>query len=87
MQINGVFIEDTFAEAFSMKATRLTVTAINEKWAREAAEAATGFSTSVIGCGVEAGIEGKSPYTLDGRPGIDCLFFASGKTDLIKNVT
>ena len=30
MKINGVVIEDTFAEAFPMKATRLVVTALNE---------------------------------------------------------
>jgi len=27
MKINGTFIEDTFAEAFPMKATRLVITA------------------------------------------------------------
>ena len=57
MIINGVEIEDTFAEAFSMRATRVIITAINYKWARHAAETMTGFATSVIGCGVEAGIE------------------------------
>jgi formylmethanofuran:tetrahydromethanopterin formyltransferase len=30
MRLNGVEIEDTFAEAFTMRAARLTVTAINE---------------------------------------------------------
>ena len=54
---NGVIIDDTFAEAFPMKATRLLVTAHTLEWARHAALAATGFATSVIGCGCEAGIE------------------------------
>ena len=54
MQVNGVKIEDTFAEAFSMRVVRLTITAINEYWANQAALAITGFATSVIGCGVEA---------------------------------
>ena len=82
MRLNGVLIEDTFAEAFTMRATRLTITATDEYWANEAAKAATGFATSVIGCGVEAGIEGVSANTPDGRPGVDCLFFATSKDGL-----
>jgi len=57
MQINGVTIDDTFAEAFPMKATRLVITAHNRTWARHAGVTATGFATSVIACGCEAGIE------------------------------
>ena len=56
MQINGIQIDDTFAEAFNMRATRVIITALNLKWAYHAANAMTGFATSVIGCGVEAGI-------------------------------
>ena len=82
MQINGVAIEDTFAEAFTMRAARLSITAADIYWAREAAIAATGFATSVIGCGVEAGIEGESKDTPDGRPGVDCLFFATSRDAL-----
>ena len=54
---NGVAIDDTFAEAFPMKATRIVITAHNLDWARHAALSATGFATSVIACGCEAGIE------------------------------
>jgi len=82
MIINGVIIDDTFAEAFGMKATRVLITAVNHRWARHAAEAMTGFATSVIGCGVEAGIETELPAeeTPDGRPGISVLLFGmSGK--------
>ncbi|MEL7567083.1 MAG: formylmethanofuran--tetrahydromethanopterin N-formyltransferase [Dehalobacterium sp.] len=86
MQLNGVEIEDTFAEAFTMRAARLTITAINDTWANHAALAATGFATSVIGCGVEAGIEGPSLDTPDGRPGLDCLFFAASKDDMEANL-
>lgn len=86
MRLNGVEIEDTFAEAFTMRATRLTITAINDRWAHNAALAATGFATSVIGCGVEAGIEGPSLHTPDGRAGYDCLFFASSKDDMAANM-
>ena len=92
MIINGVIIDDTFAEAFGMKATRVLITAVNHRWARHAAEAMTGFATSVIGCGVEAGIEAELPAeeTPDGRPGISVLLFGmSGKalgTQLEKRV-
>ncbi|HWN29968.1 MAG TPA: formylmethanofuran--tetrahydromethanopterin N-formyltransferase, partial [Burkholderiales bacterium] len=46
MIINGVTIDDTFAEAFGMKATRVIITAYNLKWAYHAATSATGFATS-----------------------------------------
>lgn len=86
MYLNGVEIEETFAEAFTMRGTRVTITAVNETWARHAALAATGFATSVIGCGVEAGIEGAAPDTPDGRFGLDCLFFATSKEDMEKQL-
>lgn len=86
MQLNGVTIEDTFAEAFGMRAARVTITALDAYWAGQAALAATGFSTSVIGCGVEAGIEGTAHNTPDGRAGVDCLFFASSKDGLEENI-
>ena len=54
MLINGIQIDDTFAEAFNMRGTRIIITAQNLKWAYHAANAMTGFATSVIGCGVEA---------------------------------
>ena len=51
MIINGIQIDDTFAEAFNMRGTRVIITAQNLKWASHAAHAMTGFATSVIGCG------------------------------------
>lgn len=71
LKIGDVIIEDTFAEAFPMYATRILITAINRKWALIAATVATGFGTSVIASPGEAGIEGLvSPKaTPDGRPG------------------
>ena len=80
MRINGVEIEDTFAEAFKMRAARLIITAVNQRWALTAAQVATGFATSVIGCGCEAGTEGEIPSeeTLDGRPGVSILVFTMG---------
>ncbi len=86
MKINGVTIDDTFAEAFGMTATRLLITAKNSKWCRNAAESMTGFATSVIGCGVEAGIEREwsKNETPDGRDGISVLLFGMSTKDLAK---
>lgn len=88
MIINGIHIDDTFAEAFNMRATRVIITAQNHKWAYHAAQAMTGFATSVIGCGVEAGIERElsSDETPDGRPGIAVLMFAMGSSVLMKQL-
>ena len=88
MIIDGVAIEDTFAEAFGMRATRLVVTADSAGWARIAAETATGFATSIIACGVEAGIERllDPAETPDGRPGIAILLFAINREALAKAV-
>jgi formylmethanofuran--tetrahydromethanopterin N-formyltransferase len=85
---NGVAIDDTFAEAFPMKATRLLITAHTIEWARHAAAAATGFATSVIGCGCEAGIEAEVSveHTPDGRPGITLLLFAMSGKELAKQI-
>jgi formylmethanofuran--tetrahydromethanopterin N-formyltransferase len=88
MILNGVTIDDEFAEAFGMKATRVLITAQNLTWAYNAANAATGFATSVIACGCEAGIEREmSPAeTPDGRPGVSALFFAVSGKELAKQI-
>jgi formylmethanofuran--tetrahydromethanopterin N-formyltransferase len=88
MMINGVQIDDTFAEAFNMRGTRVIITAQNHKWAYNAANAMTGFATSVIGCGVEAGIEREldPSETPDGRPGVSILMFAMGSSVLMKQL-
>ncbi|MFL6580908.1 MAG: formylmethanofuran--tetrahydromethanopterin N-formyltransferase [Burkholderiales bacterium] len=88
MNLNGVVIDDTFAEAFGMRATRILITALNLKWAYHAARSLTGFATSVIGCGCEAGIERElSPdETPDNRPGIAVLLFAVSAKELAKQI-
>ncbi len=88
MIINGVTIDATFAEAFPMKATRAIITAQNEKWALISAQAMTGFATSVIACGCEAGIERvlDASETPDGRPGVAVLLFAMGGKSLAKQL-
>jgi formylmethanofuran--tetrahydromethanopterin N-formyltransferase len=88
LEVNGVAIEDTFAEAFPMTAARLVVTAETPEWAWTAGVVATGYAASVIGCDAEAGIElrlenGETP---DGRPGVSLLFFAFNRDALQKAV-
>lgn len=88
MRINGVSIDNTFAEAFPMKATRLILTAMTLKWAYRAANSLTGFASSVIACGCEADIERElSPdETPDGRPGIAVIIFAMSRKQLTEQV-
>ncbi len=88
MNIRGVFIEETFAEAFTMRVARLIVTGRSRRWAREAALKLTGFATSVIGCKCEAGIERElaETETPDGRPGISILFMVMSKDDMGKRL-
>jgi formylmethanofuran--tetrahydromethanopterin N-formyltransferase len=88
MIVKGVRIDDTFAEAFGMRATALTITADTMRWARQAALTMTGFATSVIGCGCEASIDRPlaSRETPDGRPGVRVLLFAVSTAELQKQL-
>ncbi|MBP1909560.1 formylmethanofuran--tetrahydromethanopterin N-formyltransferase [Methanolobus bombayensis] len=84
MEINGVEIEDTFAEAFPIKISRVLITAATKRWAEIAALEATGFGTSVIMCPAEAGIEKfvGPDGTPDGRPGVYVQFCTFGYESL-----
>ncbi len=77
MKVNGITIDDTFAEAFGMSGTGVIITADSARWARQAAVTMSGFGTSVIGCGAEVGIdrELRPEETPDGRPGVRVLLF------------
>jgi formylmethanofuran--tetrahydromethanopterin N-formyltransferase len=88
LTVNGIRVDDTFAEAFEMRATALTITAHNVAWARQSAETMTGFATSVIGCGCEAGIDRvlNPDETPDGRPGVRVLLFAVSTSELQKQL-
>lgn len=88
MRINGIDIEDSFAEAFPMTATRLIITAEDRYWALRAAEAMTGFATSVIACGCEASIEREiaANQSPDGRPAIAVLVFSVSSKELEKQI-
>ena len=88
MIYKGIKIDNTFAEAFNMKASRIIVTADNSKWAKNACNSFTGFATSVIACGIEAGIEMelKKSETPDGRPGYSILLFSMSRSQLEKQL-
>jgi formylmethanofuran--tetrahydromethanopterin N-formyltransferase len=83
-RLNGVEIEDTFAEGFGMWGTRIIITAKNMKWANTAAAEMSGFATSVIACDCEAGVEREIPpeETPDGRPGTSVMVFGFSKKRL-----
>jgi formylmethanofuran--tetrahydromethanopterin N-formyltransferase len=88
LTVNGVVIDDTYAEAFGMRATAIVITGPNRKWARQAAASMTGFATSVIGCGCEAAVDAElSPSeTPDGRPGCRVMVFAMSTDELQKQL-
>ncbi len=77
MEIDGTRIEDTFAEAFRMRYVRLVVTAHDEHWLDAAVREFTGFSSSIISCDSETGLERplSADETPDGRPGAAILVF------------
>lgn len=88
MNLGSTFIDDAFAEAFGMSYTRLVVTAHDEHWLDAALREATGYSSSVIACDAEAGVErrlapGETP---DGRPGAAILMFGFSQDALAKAV-
>jgi formylmethanofuran--tetrahydromethanopterin N-formyltransferase len=89
LTVKGVRIDNTFAEAFGMRATGVTITADTPRWARQAALTMTGFATSVIGCGCEAGIDRELSIkeTSDGRPGVRVLLFGVSTAELQKQLT
>jgi formylmethanofuran--tetrahydromethanopterin N-formyltransferase len=88
LTVKGIRIDDTFAEAFGMRATAVVITADSARWARQAALTMTGFATSVIGCGCEAGIDRvlAAKDTPDGRPGVRVLMFAVSTAELQKQL-
>lgn len=65
-------VEDTFAEAFRSYYSRILITGETYELAEAATNSSTGFATSALGCGLEAGIDTvvSKEDTPDGRPGI-----------------
>ena len=74
---NAPTIDDTFAEAFPMSATRVIITALDAELVSAASQEFCGNASSVIGCDTEAGVERILPAdeTPDGRPGVSILAF------------
>src|SRR5882757_5079317 len=89
LTLNGIPLDDTFAEAFGMAATAVIITADTPRWAEIAATTMTGFATSVIGCGAEAGIDRVlgEDETPDGRPGMRVLLFGFDQKGLGTQLT
>jgi len=88
VQLGETLIEDTFAEAFGMRYTRLIVTAHDEWWLDAAVREFSGFSSSVIACDSEIGVEQRlSPeQTPDGRMGVSLLVFGFSTDALAKAI-
>jgi len=73
MQINGVEIQDTFAEAWELEVVRLVMTAVTEEIALGGANQFVGAAGSgELGSRINAGIERTAlpQETPDGRPGV-----------------
>ena len=88
VKLGSTLIDDTFAEAFGMQYSRLVITAHDDHWLDAALREFTGYSTSVIGCDCEAGVERQlsSDETPDGRPGAAVLAFGFSKQVLAQAV-
>ncbi len=88
LELNGVEVVDTFAEAFPMKGMRAIITAESDRWAGIAAAEMSGYATSVIACDAEVAVERKlsSDETPDGRPGVSVLAFGFDRDSLAKAV-
>ena len=88
MIVKGIRIDDTFAEAFRMRATAVVITADSARWARQAALTATGFGH----LGDRLRVRGRdrrelSPrQTPDRRPGVRTLLFAVSTSELQKQL-
>lgn len=89
MNIGETLVDDTFAEAFGMRYARLTVTAHDRHWLDAAVRELTGYSSSVIACDAEAGVDRllSGDETPDGRVGASVLIFGFSKDALAKSVS
>lgn len=89
MKIGSTFIDDTFAEAFGMRYVRLVITAHDQHWLQAAVKELTGYSSSVIACDAEVGLERwlGEDETSDGRVGAAVLVFGFSAEALTKAVS
>jgi formylmethanofuran--tetrahydromethanopterin N-formyltransferase len=86
--LGSTLIEDTFAEAFGMRYTRVVITAHDRWWLEAAVREFTGYSASVIACDAETGVERwlSADQTPDGRPGVAVLVFGFSTDALAKAI-
>lgn len=87
MKIGNTIIEDTFAEGFGMRYTRLVVTAHDDHWLRAGVTEFCGYGSSVILCDAEAAVEcPEIADSFDGRPATSILAFGFSADGLAKAV-
>lgn len=88
LQIGSTKIIETFAEAFEMSYTRLICTAWDRYWLDAATREFCGYSSSVIACDAEIGIDRwlDPSETLDNRPGVAFLAFGMNREKLGKAI-
>ncbi len=88
MRISNTEIVDTFAEAFTMYYCRLVITAADEHWLTAGLNEFCGYSSSVIGCDLEIGVEKRTAAeaTPDGRVGATVLAFGFSAKALAKAI-
>jgi formylmethanofuran--tetrahydromethanopterin N-formyltransferase len=86
--LGSTLIDDTFAEAFGMRYSRLIVTAADAYWLDAGLREFCGYSASVIACDAEIGIEKRlSPdESPDGRIGASLLVFGFSTDALTKAI-
>jgi formylmethanofuran--tetrahydromethanopterin N-formyltransferase len=75
-KVNGVPIEDTFCETFTVRIARILITSVNRRWALESALEAKGLgrSATIPPCEASIEAEAKPEETPDGRPGFIVQF-------------
>jgi formylmethanofuran--tetrahydromethanopterin N-formyltransferase len=85
LEINGVPIDDTFCETFTVRIARILVTSVNRKWAYESAMEAKGLgrSATIPPCEASIETEAKPNETPDHRPGF-IIQFLDRKADPLK---
>lgn len=88
LKLGSTIIEDSFAEAFGMRFVRLLVTAEDRYWLDAAVREFTGYSSSVIACDSETGVERflTADETPDGRVGVSLLAFGFSEKALLKAI-
>ena len=90
MRIGNTIIEETFAEGFTMRYTRLVITALDRFWLQAGLPEFCGYGSSVILCDAEVGVEIASidsASTFDSRPGASIMAFGFSTEALAKAIS